>query len=51
MDLSKPFDALPRGLMIAKLIAYGISESACKFINIYLSSKQQIVKVGGDKGE
>ncbi len=41
MDLSKAFDALPRGFMIAKLSAYGISESACKFISGYLSSRQQ----------
>ncbi len=31
--------------------AYGISESACKFISSYLSSRQQRVKVEGDKGE
>ncbi len=47
MDLSKAFDALPRVLMIAKLRAYGISESACKFISSYLSSRQQRVNVGG----
>ncbi len=51
MDLSKAFDALPHRLMIAKLGASGISESACKFISSYLSSRQQRVKVGGDKGE
>ncbi len=51
MDLSKAFDALSYGPMIAKLRAYGISESACKFINSYLSSRHQRVKVGGDKGE
>ncbi len=44
-------DALPHGLMIAKLRAYGISESACKFISSYLSPRQHRVKVGGDKGE
>ncbi len=38
-DLYKAFDALPHGLMIAKLIGS------------YLSSRQQRVKVGGDKGE
>ncbi len=31
--------------------AYGISESACKFIGSYLSSRQHRVKVGSDKGE
>ncbi len=51
MDLSKAFDALPHGLMIAKLRAYGISESSWKFISSYLSSRQQRVKVGADKGE
>ncbi len=51
MDLSKAFDALPHGIMIAKLRAYGISESVCKFISSYLSSRQQRVKVGGDNGE
>ncbi len=51
MDISKAFDALPHGLMIAKLKAYGISESTCKFISSYRSSRQQRVKVGGDKGE
>ncbi len=51
MILSKAFDALPHGLMIAKLRAYGISESAYKFISSYLSSRQQRVKVGGDKWE
>ncbi len=51
MDLSKAFDALPHGLMIAKLRACGISESACRFISSYLSSRKQRVKVGGDKGE
>ncbi len=51
MDLSKAFDALPHKHMIAKLRVYGISESAVKFISSYLSSRQQKVKVGGDKGE
>ncbi len=51
MDLSKAFDAHPHGLMIAKLRPYGISESACKFTGSYLSSRQQRVNVGGDKGE
>ncbi len=51
MGLSKAFDALPHGLMIAKLRAYRISESACKFISSYLSSRQQKVKVGVDKWE
>ncbi len=51
MYLSKAFDTLPRGLMIAKLKEYVISESACKFISSYPSSRQQRVKVVGDKEE
>ncbi len=49
--INKAFDALPHELLIAKLRAYGISESACKVISSYLSSRRQRVKVGGDKGE
>ena len=51
MDLSKAFDALPHGLMIAKLRAYGVSENACAFIASYLSNRKQRVKVGGQKGD
>ncbi len=40
MDLSKAFVVLPYGVMLAKLRAYDISESACKFISSYLSSRQ-----------
>ena len=51
MDLSKAFDTLPHGLMIAKLHAYGISKSVCKFISSYLSSRQQRVKLGSYRSE
>ena len=49
MDLSKAFDALPHGLLIAKLKAYGLSESACRLICSYLSSRKQRVKLGSTK--
>ena len=45
MDLSKAFDCLPHGLLIAKLHAYGCSMSACELISNYLSNRQQCVKI------
>ncbi len=45
MDLSKAFDSLPHGLLIAKLYAYGLSENACKLVKDYLSNRRQRVKV------
>ncbi len=46
MDLSKAFDALPQGLMLAKLHAYGITNSAYNFISdyMYLSFRSQRVQ-------
>jgi hypothetical protein len=38
MDLSKAFDCLPHKLLINKLDAYGVSESALKLIKNYLSN-------------
>ena len=40
MDLSKAFDCLLHGLLIAKLHAYGCSMSACEIISHYLSNRQ-----------
>ncbi len=51
MDLSKAFDALPHGLMLAKLQAYGVANSACKFISDYLSFRSQRVKIGHSKSD
>ena len=45
MDLSKAFDCLPHGLLIAKLHAYGCSMSACELISSYLCNRQQCVKI------
>ena len=46
MDLSKAFDCLPHGLIIEKLEAYGLSDSACSLLQSYLSDRKQMVKLG-----
>ena len=45
MDLSKAFDCLPHGLLIAKLHAYSFLIAACELISNYLSNHQQCVKI------
>jgi hypothetical protein len=51
MDLSKAFDALPHALLIAKLKAYNVSDSACQMVKSYLSSRYQRVKIGTHRSE
>ena len=46
MDLSKAFDCLPHGLLIAKLRAYGLSKEAVGLLESYLSDRSQQVKLG-----
>ena len=46
MDLSKAFDCLPHGLLIAKLRAYGLSEGAVKLLESYLKDRSQQVNLG-----
>ena len=46
MDLSKAFDCLPHGLIIEKLAAYGLSDSACSLLQSYLSDRKQMVRLG-----
>ena len=48
MDLSKAFDRMPHGLLIAKLHAYGVSKNACNFIISYLKDRRQRVKIMGN---
>ena len=43
-DLTKAVDSLPRGLLIAKIHAYGISLSS-KLIASYLHNRKQRVKI------
>ena len=40
IDLSKAFDCMPHGLLIAKLNAYGFSYNACKMIKSYLVDRK-----------
>ncbi len=51
MDLSKAFDCIPHGLLIAKLKAYGLSDCACKFMSSYLSGRFQRVKIKDARSE
>ena len=45
MDLSKAFDAIPHGLLLSKLHAYGLSDNACEMIRSYLTDRRQRVKI------
>ena len=51
VDLSKAFDSLPHGLLIAKLVAYGMDIKSCKLISSYLFNRYQRVKVGSSKSD
>jgi hypothetical protein len=51
MDLSKAFDCLLHKLLINKLDAYRVSESALKLIKNYLSNRKQCVKIGNIMSE
>ena len=48
MDLSKAFDSMPHGLLIAKLRAYDMSKNTCNMIVSYLSNRRQRVKKSGE---
>ena len=49
IDLSKAFDSLPHGLLIAKLHAYGLSLNSCTYIYDYLRERKQLVRIGNTK--
>ena len=46
IDLSKAFDCMPHGLLLAKLSAYGFSETSCLLMKSYIMERQQRVKIG-----
>ena len=47
-DLSKAFDGLNHGLLLAKLNAYGFSLLALRMIQSYLSNRKQRTKINSD---
>ena len=51
MDLSRAFDSVPHGLLVAKLQAYGVSLNGCELIYSYLKNRRQRVKVSGKRSE
>ena len=45
MDLSKTYDCIPRDLLIAKLNAYGLNQTALRLIFSYLTKRKLRVKI------
>ena len=49
--LSKAFDCMPHGLLLAKLEAYGLSGNSIKIMRSYLTGRKQRVKIGNGISE
>ena len=47
LDLQKAFDTVDHGILLMKLKAIGLSESAVRWFSSYLSDRQQLVDVSG----
>ena len=45
IDLSRAFDSLPHGLLLAKVYAYGVNIESCKLIASYLHNRNHRVKI------
>lgn len=46
IDLSKAFDCMSHGLLIAKIFAYGFDITVCQLLKSYLVDRNQRVKIG-----
>ena len=51
MDLSRAFDCLPHGRIIAKLHAYGVTTAACELLFSYLHERKQRVKISSSRSD
>jgi len=51
MDLSKAFDTIPHSLLLAKLKAYGLSDTSSKLLDDYLRAEIRKYRESADRSE
>ena len=51
MDLSKAYDCLPHGLLVAKFEVYGIDKTGLYLIHNYLSIRKQRTKINSSNSD
>lgn len=51
MDLSKAFDVIPHGLLLAKMKAYGYCDDVIKLVQSYVTCRKQRVKINNARSE